>query len=206
MADVQATFPEPSGVIASEVTTSISGAAYHAAFLKPDDCDALLSLVSEQPWSRPFKRRVQQYGYAYNYTQRNKTTAERIGPLPDWLVAVARKIQPFFGAAEPIGQVIVNEYLPGQGIASHVDHPECFGETVAILSLGSRVLMDFKQRHGSRRASQLLEPGSLLILSGDARYLWEHGIASRKSDRVDGVAIRRGRRISLTFRSVPTSG
>jgi alkylated DNA repair dioxygenase AlkB len=29
-----------------------------------------------------------------------------------------------------------------------------------------------------------LPPRSLLVLSGEARYLWSHGIAARKSDMV----------------------
>jgi hypothetical protein len=47
-----------------------------------------------------------------------------------------------------------------------------------------------------------LEQGSLLILADDARYKWRHAIPGRKNDRVDGQVIRRGRRVSLTFRTV----
>jgi alkylated DNA repair dioxygenase AlkB len=43
---------------------------------------------------------------------------------------------------------------------------------------------------------------SLLVLSGDARYGWQHGIAPRRSDRIDGQLVQRGRRVSLTFRQV----
>jgi alkylated DNA repair protein alkB family protein 8 len=43
---------------------------------------------------------------------------------------------------------------------------------------------------------------SLLLLSGEGRYLYSHGIAKRVSDKVDGVLMRRGVRISLTFRSI----
>lgn len=41
-------------------------------------------------------------------------------------------------------QVTVNEYLPGQGIASHVDTHEAFGPTLLSLSLVSGVVMDFR--------------------------------------------------------------
>jgi hypothetical protein len=47
-----------------------------------------------------------------------------------------------------------------------------------------------------------LPPRSLLVLRGDARYTWSHGIASRHRDKVDQQLLPRGRRVSLTFRQV----
>jgi hypothetical protein len=47
-----------------------------------------------------------------------------------------------------------------------------------------------------------LPPRSLLVLRGDARYMWSHGIASRHRDKVDQQLLPRGRRVSLTFRQV----
>jgi alkylated DNA repair dioxygenase AlkB len=47
-----------------------------------------------------------------------------------------------------------------------------------------------------------LEPGSLLVLSGEARFAWTHGIAARRFDVIDGVRTARARRVSLTFRTV----
>jgi len=41
-------------------------------------------------------------------------------------------------------------------------------------------------------------------MSGDARYVWTHSMPSRKYDIVDDEKITRGRRISLTFRNVPS--
>jgi alkylated DNA repair protein alkB family protein 8 len=47
-----------------------------------------------------------------------------------------------------------------------------------------------------------LPPRSLLILQSESRYKWQHGIASRKFDMVEGERLRRERRLSLTFRKV----
>lgn len=47
---------------------------------------------------------------------------------------------------------------------------------------------------------------SLLILSGESRYFWSHGISPRKFDKIDGALIPRGRRVSLTFRHVVKPG
>ena len=47
-----------------------------------------------------------------------------------------------------------------------------------------------------------LQPGSLMVFSGEARYNWLHSIALRKVDKVDGLLKFRHRRVSLTFRKV----
>jgi alkylated DNA repair dioxygenase AlkB len=95
--------------------------------------------------------------------------------------------------------MLVNEYVPGQGIAPHRDYAP-FDRTVVSLSLLTACVMDFKQAESERRESLLLEPRSLLVLTDEARYEWQHGIAPRKSDRWQGRNLPRGRRLSVTFR------
>lgn len=60
--------------------------------------------------------------------------------------------------------------------------------------------MDFKKDNDD--ALMLLEPRSLVLLSGEASYNWQHGIAARKSDLYGGIRLERLRRVSLTFRKV----
>jgi alkylated DNA repair dioxygenase AlkB len=102
--------------------------------------------------------------------------------------------------------VVVNEYLPGQGIAPHIDKPDAFGDEIVSLSLGSAVGMEFSR--GDTKIVGLLDRCSLLIMKGDARQLWKHGIAKRKSDiatdwqRRRPVSVERKRRVSITFRKV----
>ena len=48
----------------------------------------------------------------------------------------------------------------------------------------------------------MLESGSLVVLSGEARHNWTHGIAQRKTDNFKGVKTNRRLRISMTFRKV----
>jgi alkylated DNA repair dioxygenase AlkB len=62
--------------------------------------------------------------------------------------------------------------------------------------------MDFTHATTGEKQSHLLEPKSLLVLSGDARYHWQHAIPARKTDKWRGQTIPRARRISLTFRTV----
>jgi alkylated DNA repair dioxygenase AlkB len=96
--------------------------------------------------------------------------------------------------------MLVNEYLPGQGIAMHRDY-EPFDRTVVSLSLLTHCVMDFRHIASDQWKRLLLEPRSLLILTDAARYDWEHGIASRKKDIWHDVPISRGRRLSITFRT-----
>ena len=47
-----------------------------------------------------------------------------------------------------------------------------------------------------------LAPRSMVVLKGEARTVWRHGIARRKNDVVNGTVIPRGRRVSITFRYI----
>ena len=154
------------------------------------------------PWRAGLRRRVQHYGWAYDYRARRVSASDRIGPLPGWLASEAeRLVERGLFASQP-DQAIVNEYLPGQGIAAHVDCEPCFGDRVASLSLGSSCVMDFREVASGQRSSMHLAPGSLLVLAGAARYDWTHAIAPRRSDMIDGIRRARGRRVSITFRTV----
>ncbi len=162
----------------------------------------LLTWIDSQPWQTSLKRRVQHYGWRYDYHTRRVTQDMKLGPIPDpimwWCDHLA--VQGFFD--RPPDQVIVNEYLPGQGIAAHVDCELCFGETIVSLSLGSPVLMDFTEQRNGRKSSIDLEPGSLLALADHARYQWKHGISARLTDRTPAGRRPRARRVSVTFRQV----
>jgi|TARA_A100001391_G_scaffold63912_1_gene39786 alkylated DNA repair dioxygenase AlkB len=180
-------------------------AAHYMPNYVDEACElALLHAIDNSAWLGDLKRRVQHYGFRYDYRARRVTDESRLGPLPDWLEVLAGRLwKDSIFQAQP-DQVIVNEYLPGQGIAPHVDCEPCFGETIASLSLGSACLMDFSNIHSGNTATQVLAPRSLLVLSGEARFNWTHGIPARKSDVIDGKKIARGRRVSLTFRTVIT--
>ena len=184
------------------VMTQPSGLRYLTDFLAPAERDALLSRIDAAPWRADLKRRVQHHGWRYDYRSRRVAPTDRIGPLPDWLGAIAAELvrRGLFERAPD--QAIVNEYLPGQGIAAHVDCEPCFGGVVASLSLGAPVTMDLAPLGGGTKVSVDLVPGSLLVLSGEARHAWTHAIPARKSDVVDGARRRRERRVSVTFRTV----
>lgn len=178
------------------------GAQYLPDYIDRSDEFTLLGHIDNLPWLGDLKRRVQHYGYRYDYKARRITTDSYLGSLPNWLDELANRLwkEEIFDLKPD--QVIVNEYVPGQGIAAHVDCEPCVGETIASLSLGSTSEMEFSSMHSGDSLSRLLEPQSLLVLKDEARFGWKHGIPARKVDLIDGQRIARGRRVSLTFRTV----
>ena len=191
----------------SAETPVIPGLKYVREFLSPSFCELAINRIDKMPWRDDLERRVQHYGWRYDYRARTVDADMRIGPLPGWLLEVALRLyrhetRPFDRIPD---QAIMNEYLPGQGIAMHVDR-QCFGPAVATISLGDAWRMDLRPARSvdAEPAQILLEPGSALIMSGEARSRWLHGIAKRKRERTDNGWRPRKRRISLTFRTVLT--
>jgi alkylated DNA repair dioxygenase AlkB len=173
---------------------SIPGLSYRQEYVTTEEEARLVELIDGESWDKTWQRRRQPYGMGYG-------KAEHVPPIPDWGLSLARRMSAENISPRPFDQMLVNEYLPGQGIAMHRDYNP-FDRIVVSLSLLSPCVMDFRHRKSGQRNSLLLMPRSLLILSDEARYDWEHGIAPRKTDRWHDLVIRRGRRISVTFRLV----
>ena len=177
----------------------MNGLTYIPNFLNKEEIELLIKSINNEKWMTDLKRRVQHYGYKYNYKSRSVDRSMYIGELPIWSLDVISKFEKYINFTPD--QLIINEYEPGQGIASHIDCQPCFGDTILSVSLG-HCLMDFMNIRNKKKESLFLETGSLLILSGEARYEWTHGIVPRKSDIVNFVKVLRELRISMTFRKV----
>jgi alkylated DNA repair dioxygenase AlkB len=182
--------------------TDIQGLQYIRDFVRPETHDQLLAEINKQPWLNDLKRQVQHYGYRYDYKSRSVDYSMRIGDLPEWALELGRRLVETCLLPELPDQVIVNEYEPGQGIKDHVDCEPCFTDTIASLSLGSKCIMNFTEKATKRLIPILLEPRSLVVMTGPARYEWTHGIPPRKSDEFHGRLFKRSRRVSVTFRKV----
>ncbi len=178
----------------------VPGLTYLPDYLDAAHQDRLLAAIDGLPWLGDLQRRVQHYGYRYDYKARRVEASMALGPLPAWGAEVAQRLHAEGWFAVPPDQLIVNEYEPGQGITKHVDCVPCFDDTVVSISLGSACVIELAQ--GEVKVPVLLEPRSALVLKEDARYRWTHAIAGRKKDVYQGRAYSRGRRVSLTFRKV----
>ncbi|KAM8955093.1 tRNA (carboxymethyluridine(34)-5-O)-methyltransferase ALKBH8 [Lycaon pictus] len=163
-------------------------------------------------------RRVKHFGYEFHYENNN---VDKDMPLPGGLPGICdsfleKWLKEGFIKHKP-DQLTVNQYEPGHGIPAHIDTHSAFEDEIVSLSLGSEIVMDFKHPDGVT-VPVMLPRRSLLVMTGESRYLWTHGITPRKFDTVqaskgpqsgiitsdvgDLTLNKRGMRTSFTFRKV----
>ncbi|XP_011155701.2 alkylated DNA repair protein alkB homolog 8 [Solenopsis invicta] len=160
-----------------------------------DECESVSSQLKH--------RQVKHFGYEFEYGTNMVDPDKPIPPIPEdykFLQTLFNK----HGHKYTYDQLTINKYLSGQGIPSHIDTHSVFEDTILSLSLGSAYVMNFKKE--DQKIDVLLPARSLLIMTGEARYAWTHGICPRHSDIVkteNGTTTReRGTRVSFTFRKV----
>ncbi|HEX8839151.1 MAG TPA: alpha-ketoglutarate-dependent dioxygenase AlkB [Sphingomicrobium sp.] len=138
-------------------------------------------------------RKTKTFGWRYDFDDASFTPAE---PIPDWLLPFRNKAATLAGVGPgEFAHVLLARYDPGAGIGWHRDRPQF--EQVVGISLGAPAIMRFRQRtdEGFRRARLPVEPRSAYLLSGPARWDWEHSIAP-------GEELR----FSITFRTLSEKG
>jgi alkylated DNA repair protein alkB homolog 8 len=126
----------------------------------------------------------------------------------------------------PYDQITINRYEGGvkNGIGSHVDTHSAFTDRIISLSLGAPTVMRFELEkitdsnlHHLRNVDEIeslpqrvdiwIKPRSLIVMTGQARYLYKHKIPVRKTDpNPDGEIVRRSTRTSITIRQVRLDG
>lgn len=122
-------------------------------------------------------------------------------------------------------QAIINLYRVGEGISPHVDLLQRFSDGIIGVSFNSGCVMNFKQLDKDPGCSDdeqaraetsdyktvledchslYLPPRSIIVLTGDARYKWTHGIEGLVNDHIETEqgteTIARCVRLSITFR------
>ena len=182
------------GVTGLHIVNNFLTAEEQAACIKRVEADG-------ERWRNDLRRRVQHHGWRYDYRNRAITPDMYLGRLPDYLQELAQRISDHTGLF-PVTpeQVIINEYLPGQGIGTHIDHPG-FGPAICTISLLDDWEMDFSP-DWKTKTQALLPKGSCLILTGPSRHKWQHGILPRPWEKGPNGIRYRKRRVSLTCRTV----
>ncbi|KAI4462733.1 hypothetical protein MML48_4g00011027 [Holotrichia oblita] len=149
-------------------------------------------------------RQVRHFGYEFRYdinnVDKDKPLKEDIPHQCDFLWENLK----LNGIEFVPNQLTVNCYKPGQGIPPHIDTHSAFEDPIISLSLGSSVVMNFKNEDVN--IPVILPKRSLTIMSSESRYAWLHGITPRKLDIIptenDLSVIHRTTRVSYTFRKV----
>lgn len=97
-------------------------------------------------------------------------------------------------------QVIINEYVPGEGIKPH--KRAYYENQICGINLGSCCVMRFIKGKNLEVIDVEIPRRSMYIMQDDARKKWKHGIPPRKKDIVAGNVQHRERRVSITYRKV----
>ena len=186
-----------------ELAKSIPGLELYFDFISRDQELELIQLIDNSKWLNDLTRRVQHYGYKYDYRSKKIDSSFFLGKFPDWLKDLSQKISKKDLIDFIPDQAIINEYESGQGISPHIDCEPCFGDTIISLSLGSTCIMNYeKEPNTINKIGIFVEPRTLLIMKKESRFDWYHGIPPRKSDNFNNANNKRERRISITFRKV----
>ncbi len=133
------------------------------------------------------KRTTAHFGVLYGYESRR---VEPTDPIPDELSWLRDRAAALAGIDPPerFVEALITRYPPGAGIGWHRDAP-MFGSSVVGVSLATPARMRFR-RDGETFVLPL-EPRSAYVLSGAARWQWQHTIPATKAERY-----------SVTFRTV----
>jgi alkylated DNA repair dioxygenase AlkB len=177
------------------------GMRYEEEFLSRDEEAALLAHIAQLPLA-PMKyqqyealRRVVSYGGQYDFSRQQLNEAQ---PLPQWLEPLRVRAAQWLGVPpERFTQALVSEYQPGTPLGWHRDVPDF--EDIVGISLGNEGLMRFRPYPhvpGSKAPSLklMLQPRSIYLLRGAARWAWQHGVPPAKVLRY-----------SITFRTPSAS-
>ena len=174
----------------------LSGLEYHPDFITRDEERALLDRLQVLDLA-PFRfqgwignRKTKSFGWRYDFDDASFLPAE---PIPEWLVPLRDKAAALAG--DEIAHALIARYDPGAGIGWHKDR-SVFDRVVGV-SLESTATLRFRQRTptGFNRFNLPVEPRSAYLLTGEARYEWEHRI-------VPGELLR----FSITFRTMSDIG
>src|SRR5437870_11377419 len=81
--------PHLSPEVANE-SLGINGLQYRSSLLTAAEQSQILATIDSQPWQRDLKRRVQHYGYPYDYKSRRLDRSMHLGELPVFVIEVAQ--------------------------------------------------------------------------------------------------------------------
>ena len=175
------------------------GLVYRAELLTADEEAALLAQLESLRFDPivmhgvAARRTARHYGLDYDYEAGDLVPAD---PLPAELGFLRERCAALIERdPQDLVQVLVSRYPEGAGIGWHRDAP-MFGSRIAGVSLLAPCRMRFQRTVGGERETAAIElaPRSAYVLSGKARWSWQHSIPATKALRY-----------SITFRTLRRS-
>jgi alkylated DNA repair dioxygenase AlkB len=173
------------------------GMLYQTEFLTPEEEAQLIAVAASLPLKEmnyrgyTARRRVASYGGKYDFSAQR---LEPSAPLPTELGPLRAKIAAWLGVpAEAFTQTLVAEYREGTPLGWHRDVPD-FEDVVGVSLLGQGAMRfrPYPPREPKKAdvIKLAVEPRSIYLLRGPARWAWQHNVAPARELRY-----------SITFRT-----
>eukprot|EP01053_Blabericola_migrator_P007698 Blabericola_migrator_1__7697@NODE_392_length_9038_cov_131_832349_g80_i1_p5_GENE_NODE_392_length_9038_cov_131_832349_g80_i1NODE_392_length_9038_cov_131_832349_g80_i1_p5_ORF_typecomplete_len203_score32_642OGFeII_Oxy_2/PF13532_6/7e053HBOH/PF10605_9/0_18_NODE_392_length_9038_cov_131_832349_g80_i164007008 len=95
---------------------SLQGVSLREEFVTAAEEEALMRFVDSKPWQTSLRRRVQHYGYRFDYKSLNviNEASGEVPVVPDELLWLIERVQATGLVSWKADQVTINEYLPGE--------------------------------------------------------------------------------------------
>jgi alkylated DNA repair dioxygenase AlkB len=157
---------------------------YEPDFLDADEEAGLIALIGTLPLkemqykSYTARRRIASFGGRYDF---DKNALQPAGDMPASMEPLRAKVATWLGVEpEQFTQVLIAEYRPGTPLGWHRDVSD-FDDIVGV-SLGSTAMLRFRPYPPVRpkKADIVkvpIEPRSIYLLRGPARWAWQHSVA-----------------------------
>uniref|UniRef100_A0A069DPT5 Putative alkylated dna repair protein n=1 Tax=Panstrongylus megistus TaxID=65343 RepID=A0A069DPT5_9HEMI len=196
---------------------------YIPNFITENEEEYIINKVNNAPkpkWTQLRNRRLQNWGGS------PQPSGMIVEDIPQWLQIFLNKVndlQLYDKGNLKANHVLINEYLPGQGIMPHVDGP-LFYPTILTVTCGSHTILNFQKQlkndeeiglDESSKMSLLLERRSVVAVMDSMYTGYLHSIEERNEDKLDNIVLninktkfsigdvlKRDTRISLTIRHV----
>jgi alkylated DNA repair protein (DNA oxidative demethylase) len=148
-----------------------------------------LDFTAVEMRGRVARRRTVHFGWLYGYGSWRITPGP---PIPEALLPLREQVAALADVdVDRLAEVMVTQYPPGAGIGWHRDARQ-FGTVIGVSLLGA-CRMRFQRGIGPARQTRtaMLEPRSVYVIQGEARWLWQHSIPPIRTARY-----------SVTFRTL----
>lgn len=198
-------------VVSQTIPTGIDGLTLISEVITKTQEMDLIQKIDQQGWGKQsLKRRVQQYGFRYDHLRRrvseDSTTEDAVEPFPSFINELCQELLDRKLITDMPSQLIVNEYVKGQGISKHTDSKQ-FDNVIFSISLGSPCLMIFRYQSTNDEKEKdprefVVEPRMFMKMQDEARHKWTHEIPPL-GGKIKGKSLSElgDRRLSLTFRT-----
>jgi DNA oxidative demethylase len=170
------------------VVVKPEGLVYREDFVSADEERDLLEALEALDFrsitmhGQTARRTVRHFGLGYDYGTGGVRPEDPLPAELEWLRA--RSAELIEREPEDLVQILLSRYPPGAGIGWHRDAPK-FGSRIAGVSLGAPARMRFQRTVGGERETAAVElaPRSAYVLSGKARWSWQHSLPATKELR-----------------------